>query len=209
MLDWNDFKIVFGDIDPNRVVSIFPTVSIFLEFGIGERDESEDLKFNFLKQARHVSNAEYLDYRIKNPEDLESKGIQLMYQNWIDNILIELQNKISLSNEKNVKLKVVKRNQPNITHEEVVIALNYLVKNLKENSDLHLTDIVRLLYYLRKEEIPNKIEYTAEYTQYSKFINNTSTGADQNRKNKNLKVSQFFKSIGLLDIGSKIFKDFN
>jgi hypothetical protein len=208
MLDWNDFKKVFVDIEPNRVVSIFPTVSIFLEFGIGERDESDDLKLNFLRQATHVANAEYQDYRRANPEDVEAKGIYLKYQIWISSILIELEKRIALSKGTSEKPIGEKKYNSDITHTEVVIAMNYIVMNLKDNSNLPLTDIVRLLYYLRKEEIPNKIENTSEYKQYSTLKTDSRTGADKKRKDKAKKVATFLNSIGLSTVANQLLKDY-
>lgn len=208
MLDWNDFPKVFGDTEPNRVVSIFPTVSLFLEYGIGERDESDEQKLNYLRQARSVSNAEYQDYRRINPDDSESKGVYLRYQNWIDKILIELEEKVSISKGTSEKQIVIKKNNSDITHEEVVLALTYLVGNLKLNKKLPTTNIVKLLYYLRRQEQPNKISNTTEYTQYSTFKTDSSIGADKNQKDKAEKAAMFLKSIGLSNVANQLLKDF-
>jgi hypothetical protein len=208
MFDWNDFKKVFGMIDHNKVMKIFPTVTMFLEFGIGERDETNELKYSFIKTATHIANAEYQDYRRANPDDVEAKEIYLKYQFWIDNILIDLEKRIALSKQTNENSKVVKKNTSNITHEEVILALTYIISNLKGAKPLPTTNIVKLLYFLRRQEQPSKISNTTEYTQYSTFKTDSSTGADKNQKEKSEKVATFLNSIGLSSIANQLLKDF-
>ncbi len=126
MVEIEKYKIIFGEVEFERVKEIFPTFIMIVDVVVGENEQiTKELKLLALQQAKIYSHAEYHEYRIKNPQDGESRSLYVSYQLWIDSNLNAI---IKLDNEnKFPTLKTAKGNKDLLLNQEqLVILFQYL-----------------------------------------------------------------------------------
>lgn len=128
MVEIEKYKVVFGEVEFERVRALFPTFIMILDVVIGENKQiTKELKFLALQQAKIYSQTEYQEYRIINPLDTASRSLYLSYRHWIDsnfNALTKLDNENKLPS-----LKTAKGNKDLLLNQEqLVILFQYLQK---------------------------------------------------------------------------------
>lgn len=192
------FKEVFGDdVDIPKLMMIFPTIDkVFQSMYV--RDENKTLYeiFTLIEGAKIISEMEFNAYSRIFPNDPEARNLNLCYHFWINGMTKEIE--LLMEKEKN------SRENNDVTHEEVLLILEQLIKSSTNVKKVKTTTLVKLLYHLRRKVPSSIIENTTEYKQFNTMKLQNTLSSKESFKANSKKASQFLRSIKLNGLANQL-----
>jgi hypothetical protein len=191
-------KEEFGsDVNIPKLMMIFPTIEKVFQ-SMYEPDENQTLHeiYALIEGAKIISEMEFNDYSRKFSNDPEARNLNLLYQFWINGITKEVESLIE--SEKNSK------ENKDITHLEALLILEQLVKLSTNLKKVKTTTLIKLLYFLRRENPKSIIENTSEYKQFNKMRARDTNYSVEAHKTYSKKAADFLQSIKLDKIANQM-----